>query len=839
MTKIQHKRSSVLVSGAAKAPTSAQLDYGELAINYSSTDPQLFIKDSSGSVISILSSYAPLDGATFTGDVNFDAEAIIKGDSTNSGALTLNSETNSKYVKIQAPANSSLTSYTLTLPNDDGGSGEVLSTDGSGGLSWAYAAMSTADKTKLDGIAAGAEVNVNADWTASSGDAEILNKPTNISTFTNDAGYLTSPDGGNAQTLDSLDSTQFLRSDANDSFSGILTSTSSADQWLKYDGSSTSPYIRMHTNGVQNGYIQFTTNAAYFWSDRLGKGIQLSTNLNYYDGSAYRTIWHSANDGSGSGLDADRLDGYEGNNYLGKNGSSYYTPNNWIDFNSTNTGLYWSGGSSTGWHIYPYSAGGMRFRVSGNTCALRLETNSGTIRGYVYATNSNEVGFLDSDGQWAILHQRDSHTEFRVNNTEYARINTDYLNHTSDIRTPIFYDSNNTGYYLDPASTSNLNTLYANYTVVDRLEFTGVGGNSNQSAHSYAIFQESGGWSSPFPDLRIAYHTGIKLGAHNNYNGIRFYNNSDMATQVMSVNNGSDALGANNVYVNNSLQAGSSLRAPIFYDSNDTNYYCDPNSTSYLAYLGRRSHHTGHLVGSYNNVGANSYKSNPIYTIGSSYNPADASLSNMYGVGYSHTNASFFSLSGQSGWGMYVAADGDARVQLNGSTGAVSCSGNVTAYASDRRLKTNIKPISNALDKLLRINGVEYDWVANCQEEYDFYPTQMHEVGVIAQEIQKVLPEVVLTAPFNGNYTAKTGWKQIKERLQAEENIAAKVEGREAMEITKAVAKQEFENLPLKEREAMCTDHNFLTVNYERITPLLIEAIKELSVRLTVLENKQ
>ncbi|MCP4801038.1 MAG: hypothetical protein GY893_13945, partial [bacterium] len=120
MTKIQHKRSSVLVSGAAKAPTSAQLDYGELAINYSSTDPQLFIKDSSGSVISILSSYAPLDGATFTGDVNFDAEAIIKGDSTNSGALTLNSETNSKYVKIQAPANSSLTSYTLTLPNDDG-----------------------------------------------------------------------------------------------------------------------------------------------------------------------------------------------------------------------------------------------------------------------------------------------------------------------------------------------------------------------------------------------------------------------------------------------------------------------------------------------------------------------------------------------------------------------------------------------------------------------------------------------------------------------------------------------------------------------------------------------
>jgi hypothetical protein len=40
------------------------------------------------------------------------------------------------------------------------------------------ASFTTADETKLDGIAAGAEVNVNADWNATSGDAQILNKPT-------------------------------------------------------------------------------------------------------------------------------------------------------------------------------------------------------------------------------------------------------------------------------------------------------------------------------------------------------------------------------------------------------------------------------------------------------------------------------------------------------------------------------------------------------------------------------------------------------------------------------------------------------------------------------------
>lgn len=48
----------------------------------------------------------------------------------------------------------------------------------------------TAEKEKLNGIAAGAEVNVNADWNAINGDAQILNKPTKVSDFTNDAGYL-------------------------------------------------------------------------------------------------------------------------------------------------------------------------------------------------------------------------------------------------------------------------------------------------------------------------------------------------------------------------------------------------------------------------------------------------------------------------------------------------------------------------------------------------------------------------------------------------------------------------------------------------------------------------
>jgi len=90
--------------------------------------------------------------------------------------------------------------------------------------------------------------------------------------------------------------------------------------------------------------------------------------------------------------------------------------------------------------------------------------------------------------------------------------------------------------------------------------------------------------------------------------------------------------------------------------------------------IGRTSHSNGYLVGSYNNVGGNDTKTNPIYTIGSNYRPTDTSLSNMYGIGYSHGN---FTSILTDGWGMYVASDGDARIGLNAQHGHIKCTGHV------------------------------------------------------------------------------------------------------------------------------------------------------------------
>ena len=83
------------------------------------------------------------------------------------------------------------------------------------------------------------------------------------------------------------------------------------------------------------------------------------------------------------------------------------------------------------------------------------------------------------------------------------------------------------------------------------------------------------------------------------------------------------------------------------------------------------------------------------------------------------------------------------------TAGEIRATNDVTAYySSDRSLKENVINITNALEKVKQIRGVEFDWT----QEYidakggeDGYFTRKHDVGVIAQEVEEVLPEVVGT----------------------------------------------------------------------------------------------
>ena len=81
---------------------------------------------------------------------------------------------------------------------------------------------------------------------------------------------------------------------------------------------------------------------------------------------------------------------------------SHFGLNGWIEYTGTHAGLYWGNGSSAkGWHIYPVNTADMYIR-SGNptNTALRFTCNNGTARGYVYANHSNHIGFLNHERHW-------------------------------------------------------------------------------------------------------------------------------------------------------------------------------------------------------------------------------------------------------------------------------------------------------------------------------------------------------------------------------------------------------------------------------------------------------
>ena len=68
--------------------------------------------------------------------------------------------------------------------------------------------------------------------------------------------------------------------------------------------------------------------------------------------------------------------------------------------------------------------------------------------------------------------------------------------------------------------------------------------------------------------------------------------------------------------------------------------------------------------------------------------------------------------------------------------------------SSDKRLKDNLKPISQSIDKLNKLTGYEFDW----NDKQKIY--EGHDFGVVAQEVEDVLPELVRT---NSN-----GFKAVK-----------------------------------------------------------------------------
>jgi hypothetical protein len=210
------------------------------------------------------------------------------------------------------------------------------------------------------------------------------------------------------------------------------------------------------------------------------------------------------------------------------------------------------------------------------------------------------------------------------------------------------------------------------------------------------------------------------------------------------------------------------------YDSNDTGYYSSPNTGTNLKYL--------QVSGAW--AGGSPFGSNhEQFTIRTNY-PSYTLRNTETGYYWLVHHAADYTINWYGGGGGVDGSAWNRNLYLDMS-GNLTARGSVTA-SSDIRLKTNVVTIENALDKVKRLRGVYFDWIESGE----------HSLGMIAQEVEEVLPELVFT------------------------NTECKTFTEEVISVTK-------------------------TLDYSKITSVLIEAIKEQqkqieeqNKRIAFLENK-
>jgi len=508
------------------------------------------------------------------------------------------------------------------------------------------------------------------------------------------------------------------------------------------------------------------------------------TYINWYDGSEF--IFGAGDSGT------EIMHGY--NNYVIANGS-FRAP---IFYDSNNTGYYIDPASTS--NLYAFQSG--YFYVNGNGYSTAnadqwpyiywlRDTGAGWDEGLIKASSSR--GFFSKAGFG--IHM-DSSKSFHVFSSGWtANFGVEHGGTAiaaGSFRAPIFYDNNDTSYYVNPNSTTNLYKLVATNGITGGSSSHTIGSNLGATAIT---------WNNSQLELVCTDAGNVGLSFHRaGYTATSFYHT-----------------GGSTLYTPGLIEAGGDLRAPIFYDSNNTGYYLDPNSTSRLnvsitntSYFGTDTN-KGYAQGfntystSLHKIGYISFDWDANYNTYSNHGIASTNSDGNFSDNMSINSYNDITLrldSNANNSTSYVRYMNDttganqfAYIGYNGSayeayfTGTVYATGDVIAYYSDARLKKDIIKIDSALDKLSKINGYYYkpNEIALSQQNGE---KDERKIGVIAQEIQEVFPEVVEFAPFD---------------------------------------RDEFGNSKSGE--------DYLTVKYERLVPVLIAAIKEQQVQIDELKS--
>lgn len=277
--------------------------------------------------------------------------------------------------------------------------------------------------------------------------------------------------------------------------------------------------------------------------------------------------------------------------------------------------------------------------------------------------------------------------------------------------------------YLASNTNITVNTVTAD---LYQSKYSGSDSGYSRGSYPYAFgFQEGGAWTNPYPDLVLQYHTGIAMAANPGYNGITFYNDYNDSTVRFRINGGgSYSYKYTWMYTNTNG----------FY-SDTNNWHIEPNTLTSYGSMNMRGNRNGWYGISWHEP---------------SYDPHimfDNNGGGLYAEGlgrwliyhsYGNNSLGINSSATSSSYALYVS-------------GSIYATGNIVAY-SDKRKKTNISTIENSLDKVLSLRGVTYN-------KLDMYgePEAPLKMGVIAQEVEKVIPEVVTYAEDVDEYGVEYG----------------------------------------------------------------------------------
>lgn len=451
--------------------------------------------------------------------------------------------------------------------------------------------------------------------------------------------------------------------------------------------------------------------------------------------SSWLKIWHSGNDGGGSGLDADTVDGLQASVFVRNDGTSGTRfGGNYLQFNG-------DGASNNDFVAYNDATNGFYFNA--DTARQNTTANAGVFAGSFYLNNA-DTRLMEGGNNVVKIQSPTGYIEIGSKNTSHCHFYTDRSN---------FYFSKEL--QVDSGVVRSYNEDL----------------NLNRAGSSTARLRITSGTTYSDQAFSVAGDLSIN-GSYLNGDGKRMLQYSDSWLRLNPSNNFTSGIycASSIVRTDNQFQVGGSGSAFIANSNGDVRV-----SGAYM----RTAHNRGYLEGSYNNVGANGAQSNPIYVIGSSYVPNTTSLGNMYGIGYAHGSEASFLNSTDLGtnpanWGLYIAADGNARIFLNATSGIGYFKNVVFAsnfiLNSDMRIKEEIEDVpSSKMSVRWRKFKMKGD-----MERFQRY-------GVIAQELELEHPDFVRT-DGEGNKSvayidllvAKNA--ELEERLEKLEKLIQKLD---------------------------------------------------------------